>query len=205
MLQQFFGDHFVLKAVTVAVLAGANNWLLAGGGWKSALYNNKPPFDIPAEDWFAGAVFALIAAGFSGLWWPVCIFLGVCCAAGRLAGLGRFMAALLGKIETVEWGIQELTKRGAQWGGLFALGVLIPYAIGQILTACGIVTPLSHMTGRQCAFFALGAILAGFMQGIIAYASFSLFNRIKPNRVFNGWTVYEIVTMAIMSLAILVF
>lgn len=212
--------------ILLALIGIVGNWLIAGGGWKSAFPAIKDNFpkiyrflqlyrlestgsegykDLPAEDWVNGALYAACCAVFSALWWPVCVIQGVMMATGRLPALGPYMGAIMRQRETVAWGVKMMTMRGAQWGALLALGMLGSFVLGQILAALGVVTPLACLPPYEVCLYALAVIVGCSLQGVIALVAIRIGEHIPYNRVLNGWTLHEIFEAPFAWLPILIF
>lgn len=185
-------------------IGGFVNWFLRGGGWKSAFFNNSPPFDIPGEDWWAGAIyaalfvhaipaehFALIVAtdghltllGTSGWsWWAIraaCgLWAGLLMVAGATPKWGEYIGAMVGNHpdRSRAWGVGMMTLRGGWWGLCLALAAFVP--------SLWLTLPGATLSAALC-------LAAGLSMGVIYFAAILIFDRIRHNRVFNHWTTSE--------------
>lgn len=154
---------FLRSILELVILGIVMNWFIRGGGWRSAVYNNNPPFNIPGEDWINGAVYGAVFVVFSGMGWPFTILAGLCMVAGATPGISP------------EYTIGQMTLRGLWWGVCLAVPDAAAWMIG-----CG--GSLAH---------AAAIVTAGSLMGCIYFGARWLFTKIPSNRVFNGWTVSE--------------
>lgn len=170
-----------LKILLLALLGAFMNWFIRGGGWKSALYDNKPPFDIPGK--FINAfVFGVSAWCLSGSAVAAAI-LSVGMYAGSVSKLGIYVSAMKGEIQgvTEQWGVDGLTIRGAIWG--LALAAYPLMLMPDIRSIAG-------------AFF----IIAGAAQGIIYDEMIRFYKNRTSDNWFNHWTVAEMIHGALIWL-----
>lgn len=173
--------EIILKLMLLAPLGAFMNWFVRGGGWKSALYNNAPPFDIPGK--FINAFVYGVAV------WCLCgsavfaVIASVAMYAGSVSRLGIYVSAMKGEQAgyDVNDGIDGLTMRGAIWGLALAMQWLFTGNDGHILAATLFV-------------------IAGAAQGMIYYEWIEYFKTRKNNNVLNHWTVSEMVHGALLWL-----
>lgn len=169
----------------LAALGVVMNALIRGGWYKTLWPNLYAKFDLKGEDWYAGAVWGLVFAGFSGAGqpWPVwavlALWSSLCMVAGATPGWGTYIAAMRGENSphSVGWGILRMTLRGGWWGFCLALAAAVP--------AIWLVIP------NWC-LFAAAAMAGGLMQGAVYYGMILLFRELPYMDDFNHWSMSEV-------------
>jgi hypothetical protein len=159
------------------------NWFVRGGGWKSAIYNNQPPFYIPG-DFVNAVVFGLTV-------WLMTNSIAFCfvAAAGMLIGsapkLGAYVMAMKGDhpARCKAWGLCMMTLRGLVWG-LCLSGITL--------------SPSGWSSDTQKVYYASATILTGMTQGIIYLLFIIAFEKKNPTNIINHWTCSEMLHGALL-------
>ena len=156
-------------------LGALMNWLIRGGGYKSAFFNNKPPFSLPGD--------VINAIVYGGVTWCLsgsmggAVFASIAMYAGSAPGLGAYVSAMRSENPDKDWfwGVEMMTLRGGFWGLCLAL----PSVYFWISGVPGVIV------------FALAVIAAGVWQGFIYFGFIKLFEKRPYNLTINHWTCSE--------------